>query len=78
LPCLGGIFNSHYSCLIQFGGCKSWRKFKASCFMGMIWLFSFSSSVVSDEAYMKIIVVLLTEYHSVIEKKANAVVLLTF
>ena len=29
----------------------------------------FSSSVVSDAAYMKIIVVLLTEYHCVIEKK---------
>ena len=42
------------------------------------WVLFFSSSVVSDAAYMKIIVVLLTEYHSVIAKKANAVVLLTF
>ena len=39
--------------------------------------FIFSSSVVSDAAYTKIIVVLLTEYHSVIEKKIAAV-LLTF
>lgn len=31
--------------------------------------FVFSSSVVSDAAYTKIIVVLLTEYHSVIAKK---------
>jgi hypothetical protein len=29
----------------------------------------FSSSVVSDAAYTKIIVILLTEYHSVIAKK---------
>ena len=33
------------------------------------WVLFFPSSVVSDAAYMKIIVVLLTEYHSVIEKK---------
>ena len=37
----------------------------------------FSSSVVSDAAYTKIIVVLLTEYHSVIAKKIAAF-LLTF
>lgn len=33
------------------------------------WVLFFSSSVVSDAAYTKIIVVLLTEYHSVIAKK---------
>jgi hypothetical protein len=33
--------------------------------------FFFSSSVASDAAYMNMIVVLLTEYHSVIEKKKS-------
>ena len=42
-----------------------------------VWFWFFSSSVVSDAAYTKIIVVLLTEYHSVIAKKIAAV-LLTF
>jgi hypothetical protein len=38
----------------------------------------FLSLFVSDAAYTKIIVVLLTEYHSVIAKKKIAAVLLTF
>ena len=48
------------------------------CSFGFIFGF-FSSSVVSDAAYMKIIVVLLTEYHSVIAKQRKvAAVLLDF
>ena len=38
----------------------------------------FSSSVVSDAAYTKIIVVLLTEYHFVTATKKNETVLLIF
>jgi hypothetical protein len=39
------------------------------CFLFYFCFFIFFSSVVSDAAYTKIIVVLLTEYHSVIAKK---------
>lgn len=38
-------------------------------FFSFGFLFFFPSSVVSDAAYTKVIVVLLTEYHSVIAKK---------
>lgn len=38
-------------------------------FFLLVFFFFFPSSVVSDAAYTKIIVVLLTEYHSVIAKK---------
>jgi hypothetical protein len=38
-------------------------------FLFYFWVLFFSSSVVSDATYMKIIIVLLTEYHSVIAKK---------
>jgi hypothetical protein len=53
-------------------GTKVWFLF--FCFW---FYFSFSSSVVSDAAYMKIIIVLLIEYYSVIANKIAAV-LLTF
>jgi hypothetical protein len=40
------------------------------CFDSVLfWAFFFSSSLVSDAAYTKIVVVLFAEYHSVIGKK---------
>jgi len=44
----------------------------------VVWGRGFSSSVASDAAYMKIVAVLLTEYHSALAKKKIEAVLLTF